>query len=549
MNDSGGTGPIAVILALVLVPFMLILLLMVGIQGEEEQQAGTSCLGPTTPGHGGDRLAPLGSFIKPVDPSTVTLTSGFGERWGEQHKGIDLAGAVGTPIYAAADGTVRNAGPADGFGQWVVLDHVRDGQLVSTVYGHVDTYSVEVGQQVRAGQQIATIGNRGQSTGPHLHWEVWPSGWGTTAVDPQPYYDSAPDPGATTSPQDVAPSTPPVDTLAADLAQPLPASAGSEQNMQVDTKRLIRALHLRFGDRLSTLGGWRPDGGAATDHPDGRAIDAMIPDYQSGTGVQLGNEILDYVMANADFFGVDYAIWRQTLHPTGGAPYLMEDRFSDTENHYDHVHITVRGQGFDDTGFAWGSLPGGSGSASAAAADCVVSGEGLGDSIAPGTVPPEFAPWLDRAGRICPQIKPSLLAAQIDAESSFQQHGHNSAGAAGYTQFIDDTWNAYGYPVDEQGQPVGPPGAGDRNKIPDAVMAQGHYMCDIATKIDGWIAEGTVSARNGRTELYLAGYNAGEYAVLESGGFPTGAHDYVVQTRPYADKIIANEAGYRSINQ
>ncbi|MEE2034003.1 peptidase M23, partial [Rhodococcus sp. CC-R104] len=77
----------------------------------------------------------------------------------------------------------------------------------------------------------------------------------------------------------------------------------------------------------------------------------------------------------------------------------------------------------------------------------------------------------------------------------------------------------------------------------------GHYMCTIASTIDGAIADGTVSAPNGRTELYLAGYNAGEGAVLASGGFPTGATDYVVQTRPYADKIIADEAKYRAINQ
>ncbi len=548
MNDKGGTGLIAVIVALALVPFMLILLLMVGIQDEEEQQAGTSCLGPSSGSSGGDRLAPLGSFVKPVDPSTVMLTSGFGARWGEQHKGIDLAGDIGTPIYAAADGTVRNAGTADGFGQWVVLDHVRDGQLVSTVYGHIDTYSVEVGQQVRAGQQIATIGNRGVSTGPHLHWEVWPGGWGTTAVDPQPYYDSAPAPGADSAGPPTAVPKPPAEVLAGDLSQPIPASAGSEANMQVDTKRLIRALHAKFGNRISTLGGWRADGGGFGDHPEGRAIDAMIPDYMSGPGVQLGDEILDYVMANAEPFNVEYAIWRQTYYPVGGTPNLMEDRGSETQNHFDHVHITVKGQGFNEDGFNWGSAPGGGGSASAAGADCVISGEGLGDSIAPGSVPPEFAPWFERAGRICPQIKPSLLAAQLSQEGSFQPHGHNEDGAAGYTQFIDATWNVYGYPVDDQGRPTGPAGAGDRNKISDAVMAQGNYMCDIAKKVDGWIAEGKVSAPNGRMELYLAGYNAGEYAVLEAGGFPTGGTDYVVQTRPYADKIIANEPNFRAIN-
>ncbi|NKZ93819.1 peptidoglycan DD-metalloendopeptidase family protein [Rhodococcus hoagii] len=179
-----------------LVPFMLICC-SGGDPGRRGPEAATNCLGPASTG-GGDRLAPLGSFIKPVDPSTVTLTSGFGARWGEEHKGIDLAGDIGTPIYAAADGTVRNAGEASGFGQWVVLD-TSGGQLVATVYGqhrHLQRRGRTAGPGASAD---ATIGNRGQSTGPHLHWEVWPGGWGTTAVDPQPYYDSAPAPGAPTT--------------------------------------------------------------------------------------------------------------------------------------------------------------------------------------------------------------------------------------------------------------------------------------------------------------------------------------------------------------
>lgn len=543
MNDKGGTGLIAIILALVLGPFLLILLLMVGIQDEEDRQQGTSCLGPNSSSQGGDRLAPLGSFIKPVDPAAVTLTSGFGDRGGEQHQGIDLAGNVGTPIYASADGVVSNAGPASGFGQWVVLDHVQGGQLVSTVYGHIESYSVEVGQQVRAGQQIATVGNRGVSTGPHLHWEVWQGGWGTTAVDPLPYYESAPAPGAPAAARpERAEMTGP---SGADLSQPLPVSAGSETNMQSDTKRLIRALHLKFGDRLATLGGWRADGGYATDHPEGRAIDAMIPNYASGEGVALGDEIVDYVMANAEFFNVEYLIWRQTYYPVGGTPNQMEDRFSDTQNHYDHVHITVNGDGYNDVSFDWGSMPGGSGNATSTAADCVISGEGLGDSLAEGTVPPEFAPWIEKAGAICPQIKPSLLASQLSAENGFKYGASapvSRTGAGGPAQFMPGTWAAYGKDYDGDGQV-------DINSIGDAVMSQGHYMCAIAASVDGWIGEGKVSAPNGRPELYIAGYNAGEGAVLASGGFPTGSPDYVTQTRPYVDKILANESSYRAINQ
>ncbi|MFZ2173033.1 MAG: M23 family metallopeptidase [Rhodococcus sp. (in: high G+C Gram-positive bacteria)] len=104
-----------------------------------------------------------------VQPVSGTLTSNFGSRWGAHHGGIDIAAPVGTAVLAAADGEVIDAGAASGFGLWVRLLH-DDGTV--TVYGHVNDYSVSVGQQVSAGQQIATVGNRGQSTGPHLHFEV-----------------------------------------------------------------------------------------------------------------------------------------------------------------------------------------------------------------------------------------------------------------------------------------------------------------------------------------------------------------------------------------
>jgi murein DD-endopeptidase MepM/ murein hydrolase activator NlpD len=110
---------------------------------------------------------------KCVRPAQGTFTSGFGARWGTSHNGVDIANAIGTPIVAAMDGTVVEAGPASGFGLWVRIQH-EDGTI--TVYGHMNTIDVPQGAKVKAGQQIATIGNRGQSTGPHLHFEVWVGG-------------------------------------------------------------------------------------------------------------------------------------------------------------------------------------------------------------------------------------------------------------------------------------------------------------------------------------------------------------------------------------
>ena len=98
------------------------------------------------------------------------------------HYGIDIANAIGTPIYALTDGVVEESGPASGFGMWVVVRH-PDGER--TVYGHVNRAYVAVGQPVRAGEHIADIGNRGFSTGPHLHLEVWaPDG---TKLNPIPW--------------------------------------------------------------------------------------------------------------------------------------------------------------------------------------------------------------------------------------------------------------------------------------------------------------------------------------------------------------------------
>ena len=86
---------------------------------------------------------------------------------------MDIAAPIGTPIYAAHSGVVVRAGAATGFGLAV---YIKGDDGAVTVYGHVNEYFVRAGERVSAGEQIAEVGNRGQSTGPHLHFEVHPSG-------------------------------------------------------------------------------------------------------------------------------------------------------------------------------------------------------------------------------------------------------------------------------------------------------------------------------------------------------------------------------------
>jgi murein DD-endopeptidase MepM/ murein hydrolase activator NlpD len=115
----------------------------------------------------------------PVDGAR--LTSCFCQRWGTMHWGIDLAAPMMTPEYAVADGVVLRAGSASGYGNAVYILH-DNGDV--TVYGHMEKILVDAGDVVSAGDTIALLGSRGQSTGPHLHFEVHEGGLDGKRVDP-----------------------------------------------------------------------------------------------------------------------------------------------------------------------------------------------------------------------------------------------------------------------------------------------------------------------------------------------------------------------------
>lgn len=159
------------------------------------------------PLEGGDDLevdTGSGGFLKdtfsmPLPEGSFTHTSSYGMRVNpvshvyELHNGEDLAAPMGTPILAAADGTVAATGPSLRGNNWVVLNHNINGHLYSTVYSHmfVEDILVDVGDEVEAGDKIALVGMAGQTTGPHLHFGVWDGGRleGGEPVDPMSVLD------------------------------------------------------------------------------------------------------------------------------------------------------------------------------------------------------------------------------------------------------------------------------------------------------------------------------------------------------------------------
>ncbi|HEY1571507.1 MAG TPA: M23 family metallopeptidase [Pseudonocardiaceae bacterium] len=115
-----------------------------------------------------------------TSPTKGTVVATFGGQYGSFHYGIEIANAKNTAIVAVADGVIIAAGPASGFGLWV-KEQLSDGTTL--VYARMNTFSVQVGQHVTAGQRIALMGDRGFGTGYTLHFEVWdPTG---KKIDPE----------------------------------------------------------------------------------------------------------------------------------------------------------------------------------------------------------------------------------------------------------------------------------------------------------------------------------------------------------------------------
>jgi hypothetical protein len=123
----------------------------------------------------------------------------------------------------------------------------------------------------------------------------------------------------------------------------LPVGVAPENGLQVKTIWAARAISVLF-PQITAIGGYRQD--ALRWHPNGLAIDVMIPNHDSPEGIELGNQIAGYALANAKRWGINHVIWRQKIYPGVGGGSWTADYGNETANHYDHVHIATDGGGY-----------------------------------------------------------------------------------------------------------------------------------------------------------------------------------------------------------
>ena len=320
--------------------------------------------GPSSTNGAKPRLPETARVVSPLPAGTWVRTSDFGIRVHpitgvrKLHTGVDLAAPSGTSILAAADGRVAFAGPANGYGNLILIEHTVNGRRVATGYAHMTSASILVrsGDPVTAGQHIAGVGSTGYATGPHLHFEVRPGGANAAPIDSEPWLagQGAVDldgsgagagggcgPGGEATPYD-----------------------GTDPNQMVDDpttngKITARTAHVLAQVRAQFLAtAWScysPRPGQPSEHSLGRACDGTfgnsIGHAATGHALDLGWRVANWMKANAKTLGVEYLIWQGRIwsvarSPEGWRAYKgggMFDPHSVTEGHFDHLHFTVVG--------------------------------------------------------------------------------------------------------------------------------------------------------------------------------------------------------------
>jgi soluble lytic murein transglycosylase-like protein len=148
--------------------------------------------------------------------------------------------------------------------------------------------------------------------------------------------------------------------------------------------------------------------------------------------------------------------------------------------------------------------------------------------------PSQYRAWISKAGSICSQIPPAVIAAQIEAESGWNPHARSPVGALGLSQFMPGTWQTYGTDGDGDGK-------ADPFNPADAILSQGTYDCVIAKELLPGIASKQLSGDI--VSLTLAGYNAGSGAVRQYGGIPP-----YWETQGYVARILKLARKYQGAN-
>lgn len=304
-------------------------------------------------------------FPLPVD--TWVLTSEYGPRvhpiTGEHtlHTGTDFAAPDGTPILAAADGTVTVAEYSGGYGGLIVIEHTLNGQTVATAYGHMWETGIHVqpGDTVTAGQHIGDIGSSGNSTGPHLHFEVRHGGTNGEHTDPAAWLN-AHDAADLPEPETGAPAGCDPDG-GAPGGEPDPVDGHPDRLVADPTSEgqiTARLLHLytqgtaTFPD--TSWACYSPRPGTVSEHPLGRACDLTfgnaIGQHPTPAQLEAGWQVTNWMKDHAEVLGVEYLIWQGKIWSlarddegwrdyNGGG---MHDPGDVTGGHYDHLHVTVR---------------------------------------------------------------------------------------------------------------------------------------------------------------------------------------------------------------
>lgn len=311
-------------------------------------------------------VAQSARVVFPLPEGTWVLTSEFGPRIhpikGEPsfHTGTDFAAPDGTPILAAADGTVTVVEFSGGYGGLIVIEHQIDGQSVATAYAHMWEHGIHVsrGDRVVAGQHIGDVGSSGNSTGPHLHFEVRPGGTSGEAVDAAKWLN---DHNAADLPEASVGSPNGCDTTGGTPGDPAPLDGDPDQMVDdptSDGQITARMAHLMAQARAAfpdaSWACYSPRPGTRSEHPLGRACDITFGNRigTHPTPVQLedGWRVTNWMKDHAESLGVEYLIWQGQIwslsrDAEGWRPYNgggMHDPADVTGGHYDHLHVTVR---------------------------------------------------------------------------------------------------------------------------------------------------------------------------------------------------------------